>query len=232
MAGLGLMNRRRAIQSSPTISEIDTSGYVQDSILMWLDGIEKGGEAGVWKDKKGVNNFVSVGAVELENGWEFDGASHMECDGGTNYTVTTGKTLEVCVEFYGNNDSEVVLITNSGGYAFYRKSTGYIFMTAGSDFPTGSNPDKLAAAKVCYAKRGTGNYYNGVSVGSPGNGRVYTGNAVFYLGMTASGSYPFKGKIHAIRLHNRLLTTEEILQNQQLDNIRFKLGIEALNPTE
>lgn len=231
MAGLGLMNRRRAIQSSPTVSEIDTSGYVQDSILMWLDGIEKGGEAGVWKDKKGVNDFVSVGAIELENGWEFDGVGYMECVGGTSYKVSNNRTIELVVEFFGSTATECVLATASGGWAFARNATRYI-MGMGSDYTAFVNSLALNPGIVVFTKSMGANYLNGEVVSASSTAKVTGATSTLYLGNKADMSLPFKGIIHSIRLHDRTLTTEEVLRNQQLDNIRFKLGIEALNPTE
>jgi hypothetical protein len=46
-----------------------------------------------------------------------------------------------------------------------------------------------------------------------------------YLGKRSAGNY-FKGIIHSIRIHNRILSEEEILYNQRIDNKRFNLGLD------
>ena len=40
---------------------------------------------------------------------------------------------------------------------------------------------------------------------------------------SATGNYSFQGKIYAIRVYNRLLTTDEMIHNQQMDIARFRL---------
>jgi hypothetical protein len=48
------------------------------------------------------------------------------------------------------------------------------------------------------------------------------------LGQAFSGGatqFPLNGDIYAIRIYNRRLTSEEMLNNQILDNQRFGLGL-------
>lgn len=56
----------------------------------------------------------------------------------------------------------------------------------------------------------TGNYSQRINIGGRTSG---------------SKSYNMAGNIHAVRIYNRLLTEDEMLRNQQIDNERFNLGL-------
>lgn len=61
--------------------------------------------------------------------------------------------------------------------------------------------------------------------GGNGGGR-YIGCASSYSGSNVpTPQYFANGKVYAIRIYNRILTQEEMLNNQRVDNARFELGL-------
>ena len=217
-------------EDGPVIPEI-IEGYVQDSILMWLDGIDKGNVEGEWQDLVSGNTFVNHGAIAETDGWRFDGASsYMDSTTLTNYgPASKNRTFEIVAEFERGNITEVVYMGNYLGYAFGRYvggksmifSTEFGFPTLADDMTSGVRIVSVSSSDIqIVASKINGND------GQVGQFEEFVGNASFiYLGKRASGNH-FKGKIHAIRIHDRILTEEEILQNQRLDNERFGLGLD------
>lgn len=208
-------------EDGPVIPEI-IEGYVQDSIIMWLDGIEKGDTEGVWSDLVGTNHFTNNGATELTNGYEFTGTSYMTGTSANTYSWE-GRTFEIVLEFAGNSSTELVYMSNYG-ISFGRTSSQIIVASAPGVGAYADIYAGLKAGKMLFASQeNLGAVINGVLKSS--NGDNYFDGGGIFLGKRSSGSY-FKGKIHAIRIHNRQLTQEEILQNQRLDNERFELGLD------
>lgn len=63
-------------------------------------------------------------------------------------------------------------------------------------------------------------------------GTSYAPNSSGYISIGArqyGNHFPFRGILHSIRIYNRFLTPEEILNNQRIDNQRFNLGIDKLD---
>ena len=198
---------------------------------MWLDGIDKGNVEGEWQDLVSGNTFGNHGAIAETDGWRFDGASsYMDSTTLTNYGPDSkNRTFEIVAEFERGNITEVVYMGNYSGYAFGRYvggkrmifSTDLDFPTLADDMTSGVRIVSVSSSDIqIVASKINGN-----------NGQVsqieqFTGkNDFIYLGKRASCNH-FKGKIHAIRIHDRILTEEEILQNQRLDNERFGLGLD------
>jgi hypothetical protein len=49
--------------------------YVQDGLVFQLDGIEKGGVDGVWKDLVGNKDFILFNCITNPNNIEFNGTN-------------------------------------------------------------------------------------------------------------------------------------------------------------
>lgn len=224
MGGIGLLSRRRAIGSSPTISDIGLHSYVQDSVLMWLDGIEKGDDENAWNAIRTGQAYINSGAIRLDNGYLFNGGSYMYMENAPSYP-NKGRTLEIVVEFTGNNATEVLYMAG-GGLAFGRTNTELI-VAGYSNNSQPSFPDPLkgyAAGKMTFSCANNNAVINGVDVASKGTNAFSGNTSTSYLGKRATGS-AFKGIIHAIRIHDRVLSAEEMRINQSVDNIRFNLGL-------
>ena len=66
---------------------------------------------------------------------------------------------------------------------------------------------------------------NGVGMTAYGNTYLSGRSGTYsYIGRRSNGNY-FYGKIYSIRIYNRTLTEAEILANQNVDNLRFNLGL-------
>lgn len=223
MGGLGLIGRRRAIQSSPTRDQITLDSYVHDAVVMWLDGKEQGDDPNTWIDLAGNNDFTSVGAISLDNGYEFNGSAYMKKENAT--TFSTDGTIEVVTTLYGNTGTELLYMANNG-FAFGRTNKELIVAGGGGNArPSFADPySALRAGNLYFAASGKNAVINGEAVISSTNNIFSNQSTTSYLGKRGNGSF-FKGIIHAIRIHNRVLTTEEMMYNQTIDEKRFKLGI-------
>lgn len=239
MSGLGLMNRRRAIQSSPIKQELSAASYIQDAALILLDGIEKGNTEGQWTSLvNGNHSFVNYGAIAEDDGWRFNGSSsYMSNATLPSYSWDSNgyRTLEVVAEFERDNITEIVLMGKQFGICFGRYSTEKCIVLSDATILVPSISDDMKAGiraiGIVMDGRETTSiqFTNGVRNGIPikdseilnkqGFGST-TGEVL--LGKRKTGN-AFKGKIYAIRLHNRALTNEELLQNYEIDKIRFGL---------
>lgn len=239
MSGLGLMNRRRAIQSSPIKQELSAANYIQDAALILLDGIEKGNTEGQWTSLvNGDHSFVNYGAIAEDDGWRFDGSSSYMSNAtlpAYSWSSDGYRTLEVVAEFERDNTTEIVLMGKQLGICFGRYATDKSIVLSDSVIMVPSIADDMKAGiramGIVMDGRTTSSiqFANGVQNGTPikdseikdKNGFGSTTGAVL-LGKRITGN-AFKGKIYAIRLHNRALTNEELLQNYEIDKIRFGL---------
>ena len=215
------------------LSEIEDY-YVSDALLMHLDGINKGNVEGEWQDLVSGNTFVNHGAVAEADGWRFDGASSY-MDSATLGTIgwwNKARTLEVVVKFddISENRTEVVFLGRKNCMAFGRYKSEHFVNSAGLSVP--SIKIQSDNGKVIYGYCGNSTSYvrsiiNGQQ-GATSYGNSFSGflETTAYLGKKISNDDYFKGKIHAIRIHDRILSEEEILYNQRIDNKRFNLGLD------
>ena len=215
------------------LSEIEDY-YVSDALLMHLDGINKGNVEGEWQDLVSGNTFVNHGAIAEADGWGFDGASSY-MDSATLGTIgwwNKARTLEVVVKFddISENRTEVVFLSRKNCMAFGRYKSEHFVNSAGLSVP--SIKIQSDNGKVIYGYCGNSTSYvrsiiNGQQ-GATSYGNSFSGflETTAYLGKRISNDDYFKGKIHAIRIHDRILSEEEILYNQRIDNKRFNLGLD------
>lgn len=215
------------------LSEIEDY-YISDALLMHLDGINKGNVEGEWQDLVSGNTFVNHGAVAEADGWEFDGAtSFMESSTITNYGwKDRDRTLEVVVEFANAGVTDIIFAGRWSGMAFgrYAQAKQYVFSMDNIIAPTLlCTNDDFGKKTIAIALTDT-HYITSVMNGQKASitGEEYFGGvsaSYLYLGKRSTGDF-FKGKIHAIRIHDRILSEEEILYNQRIDNKRFNLGLD------
>lgn len=197
--------------------------YITDGIVLWMDGIKKGNVTGAWVDQIAGHVFQGVNNPEF-------GSDYIATDAtGNSYLTNTSlppyssenATIEIALSDHDNSTQLVFMPqTGSGGVAFGLYKSGTIIwssdtrrpMVTASDVKTASvNIRNVVVNGIAAAKAG-GNVWVGGSSGTSFIGRRATGN-------------PYTGKIHAIRIYNRILTQEEMLFNQRIDNKRFNLGL-------
>ena len=194
--------------------------YVQEGLVLYLDGIEQGGTAGVWTDLVGGHVFSPSGGVAFN-------ADHIALDGTgslTNSTFTcpghsTG-TIETVVADNAPEEAAFVFSPKSGGTRLMIHISGYrIRGKAGSN----SGPKYvLPVDTASISLTGTVCYVNGVAATQDGTGNM-NGGSSNCVGARGSSS-KFKGKIYCVRIYNRKLTEEEVLANLAVDRARFGIG--------
>lgn len=207
-------------------SPTPTIPYVTDGLVFWLDGIEKGNNAGAWTDLVGGKVYTNQGATQESDGWTTSANGYLVCQENLVYPTTT-TTLEICYSFSGSPQNIACLFTtapsNTDSWAFgfwnatllVSSNNRYCF----SNLNKSNNTNTFAISSTF----GCQNYLPF----SRSNALDYWGNTAYsYIGRRSGGNvYPFNGKIHSIRIYNRVLSWGEIAHNEGIDNSRFNLGI-------
>lgn len=207
----------------------DADAYIQDGLVFQLDGIDKGNDA--WIDRKGQKEFVLHNVVTNSNNMEFNGTnSYAECSSTLGYDSAT-HTLEVVWEgnkvtgvpfFGGPTSAELCLLPQGTPIRRLSFGTGMNFIV--------NQPDEL---KMISANADNIIY----NAGWIGTSAALEANASYNQTVASVGRYKtsnyFRGKIYAIRVYDRKLTTLEMLQNQLIDIQRFGLDshFETINLT-
>lgn len=207
----------------------DADAYIQDGLVFQLDGIDKGDSN--WIDRKGQKEFVLHNVVTNSNNMEFNGTNaYAECSSTLGYDSAT-HTLEVVWEgnkvtgvpfFGGPTSAELCLLPQGTPLRRLSFGTGMNFIV--------NQPDEL---KMISANADNIIY----NAGWIGTSAELEANASYNQTVASVGRYKtsnyFRGKIYAIRVYDRKLTTLEMLQNQLIDIQRFGLDshFETINLT-
>ena len=206
--------------------------YVDDGLVMNLDGLNRGGVSGEWHDLVDSENIVTLSDnyTELANGIDFyDASGYGTFAKETKISRNVG-TIEFAVELTAlETTGRPVACLSGAGYiggsiASKSGSTGaimryYLANTTVNAWYINDEVTKITASgnEDCGMINGkNASLYEGFSSLTP-----YTKQL---LGARGSGN-KFKGIIHAVRVYNRKLTAEEMLQNQRVDNFRYNLGL-------
>ena len=217
----------------------DELSYIQKDLVFHLDGINKGTNEGKWTDLIGGVQWTSYGATSLENGWGFSNEAYMLDDGTMGNYNYTSCTVEMCIDSLTVDSNYFIFVGAGAGIvgcfvqSYYNESWFSIKQTtesvtrgALSVTPPISGTGKFTIS-ITGQTRGYG-YWNGVKKSA--DNVAYSAAPTAIIGKrvpsTSSGSaLPFTGTIHSIRIYNRILSNEEMLSNQQVDNARFNLGL-------
>lgn len=227
---MDLMARRRLMMltgvgpTPPQPSGGDLSDYVQDGLILHMDG--KAGKTGSssWSSVVGSVSFTNNGATFYDDYIYFDGTDDYLTNTSFSPTASGTGTIEVVIdnETFGSKLSLVFAGKTNGGLAFGQNTSKQILWSIG----TSSRAKPVATlAKASFSICSPRKYQNGVAMTT--NGSDYWGgrsSSTNYIGMRSTGGY-FKGKIYSIRIYNRQLSSDEVLKNLAVDNIRFELGL-------
>lgn len=209
----------------------DISNYVQNGLVLHLDGINKGGVSGKWSSLVGTENYtLNAHSIVETNAIRMDGSGLLESTRGTEVNVdgATG-TIEVCAEYLGTGYGVVVVFGISGKLCFIISDSdgvaGYVFRHA-SATDSKWNPSNMQDVFTC-SMNISRCVYNGIaqstlsgqSWGSTLDFNCIGGRAVYENRRYANV------RIYSIRKYNRLLTEAEMVRNQIVDNARFNLGL-------
>lgn len=229
-----LMRRRRALMMAQ--GDDWKSDYVQDGILMWLDGEHNSIDGShdpsltVWRDQSGNGYDWKLGGT-------FDiGAASVGVSGSCYGSLIAGKDLPPSPQFYEIVLSKSGAIDNAGEFIYggYGNTQNYpsniwLFHKNNADALNFNNttPTKGVTPKL----DGSITYYNSelyINDQKVANAGIYdgwsrTGKWLFQY----SDRYNFSGRLFALRVYNRTLTESEILRNFAADQKRFGIEVSA-----
>lgn len=209
----------------------ELSDYVQDGLVWHLDGIERGSNTNKWR--------------ELINGVDMnlDDPSLMEsnCINCTRDRGYGAYLVDNTISVDGVNGTVEVVIHPandlSGRTAFvfagnisYSSQNAILALYGGTTvYHTINNAPvhrlNTTSGAMIISANNTLAIQNGVELSKSGSDNYNTSTIRLQVGYKGSTDAQFLGRIYAIRVYNRRLTQEEILQNQRNDNIRFNLGL-------
>ena len=213
-----IIDRRRVYGSKKE----DT--YIQDGLIFWLDGINKGNDPTAWTDLIGGYTFpYSEGAVIESNGVaniyskSVQQAFHAPANTHTIEGVSNYCSTPYGILLYGKQSGDVVL-ANGGGIITTGNSIN--FGEQCRMFKTNlRTPTTVSCHDDFLMLNGNIHTYTEVTNWAQGYG------SGFVIGGRYSYGYKNTSKIYSIRIYNRRLTEEEMLHNQRIDNVRFNLGL-------
>lgn len=204
-------------------------GYVTNGLVFHLDGIDKGtSDPTKWVDLVGGITFTEqTGAnVHGTNKISLSSTNWMVGDSMPSGFVPSTHTIEIAVNkpnygWYGyisfQSGGIGIKENNSRNFGGANGGGGYIFNRSSSD-PWGklliSFAKDLAICNCITQTTSSGNINN-------------QNNTLPVIGSIKQGtiSYGKDCDFYSIRIYSRLLSSAEIIQNQQHDNERFELGL-------
>lgn len=218
--------RRRQMMlagGSPTPPGPAPGQYVQDGLILHLDGIDKGNTEGKWTSLVGGYEFTNYRAVFNENNVEFNVANSPYVEN-TDFVVplATVGTIEICYETSVTAAIQRLFwpITTNGAGRF---AVGFYYTSSTLKLIWSYNLSKPMYVPV--PSKGTVSVNN---VAAVSNGSAMTQSGSDYwtgTNLTNKIGHQFTGKIYSIRIYNRQLTKAEMTANQAVDNSRFGLGL-------
>ena len=246
--------RKRVTMTAAKAAPSDTlNDYAHmDDLLLHLDGFVKGETADAWTDLIDDLVFPNHGATAEEKGWDLDGQNDWLGYDATSYNLPFSMencTIEVCfydkainqgtgvpgsTAFLCSFGSQSAAGTNQTNGAYVNlcdsSNSKYIngcYLNGGINVYADPLIDAVAANTLSINKSNA--LHNGQALSSLGTNHWANVKGGRLIGVQNHGSNGkqnyFNGKIYAIRVYNRILTPDEMLHNQHVDNVRFGLGL-------
>ena len=223
-----------------------------EDLLLHLDGFVKGETADAWTDLIDDLVFPNHGATAEEKGWDLDGQNDWLGYDASSYNLPFSMencTIEVCFydkainqgtgvpgssAFLCSFGSQSAAGTNQTNGAYVNlcdsSNSKYIngcYLNGGINVYADPLVDAVAANTLSINKSNA--LHNGQALSSLGTNHWANVKGGRLIGVQNHGSNGkqnyFNGKIYAIRVYNRILTPDEMLHNQHVDNVRFGLGL-------
>lgn len=204
------LNRRRVMGTQQ-------DKYIEDGLIFWLDGINKGGDPTAWTDlASGVIFPWADGVTPLSNRVLF--SSNHAMLKGSKYIDWSYQSshLEIVADswvgmlVFDQRDGQMALGSNDGGIRLiYGHGRSGSFSKAYRGLSTFSVNNAYAWDNAELQTSKSDTYWGG-----GGNGITIGGR-----GSVAS----FVGDIYCVRAYNRKLSEEEVLHNFEVDKKRFNI---------
>ena len=227
------------VTGNVTIAVAASGAYVENGLVFRLDGKNRGGVTGHWKDTIGQIDFALTDCTENADHVVFNGSSSkgIAANGSLASMLAANCTIECVFELNGLSSPAPLLInpTNKGiGAHCWQNSDVNAFVTSFYGLSSGAdgilNHIKLTSTKnqtsVSAAKLG----HNG-NVSDPLTGLYdfsfygFDGSTMLAIGYRhrGSGDNYLAGKIYEIRIYDRQLSPAEIAQNYAADVAKYNL---------
>ena len=225
------------ISNSKVISETASMDYVQDGLVLLLDGIRntRSGHStstNVWEDLSGTNYDYTLNNIKInDNNIYFKGTANSYALRKENLSEIFGNTLyddrtiEIVVK--DTSDSHIWICGNSSS----RKAIGIYGGTLNvsispdnvSTFTLKSSALKVNNYSILHKKEGEiCVYQNDEQLVKTNNLNCWNHSGeVSYIGNSSTNGAPLNGEIYSIRVYNRILTEKEINHNYQIDKKKF-----------
>lgn len=208
---LGLMQRRVVVK--------DDCPYIKDGLVFWLDGINKGTtDTSKWIDLIGGLEFVEY------NGSNVHGS---DC---IHLTTSTWLYRDGNLDFPPSTHTIEAATSPSNGWQFLFASRNSVNICKDADggvrcLDKGARYSRTKSKTFGFA--GDNIIINGVTAETLTLSSLAMANNVTVINSLSktAASYCKNFDFYALRIYNRLLTTEEMLYNQRVDNERFNLEL-------
>ena len=222
---------------SKIISEIPSVDYVQDGLVLLLDGIRntRSGHStntSIWEDLSGNNYDYTLNNIQInDNNIYFKGTNNSYALRKENLSEIFGNTL------YDDRTIEIVVKNTSNSHIWIcgnsssRKAIGIYGerLTVSippdyvSTFSLKNSVLKVNNYSILHKKEGEiCAYQNNEQLVNTNNLNCWTHSGeVSYIGNRSTNGTPLNGEIYSIRVYNRILTEKEINYNYQIDKKRF-----------
>lgn len=207
--------------------------YIQNGLVFHLDGINKGENATAWTDLIGGVKFAYNSYSVVQNDHIYmNGNGYIKSNKIVEYPWDIS-TIEVCFERELNNSPSVLFFSN-------RPDTICVVLNADNTTitPYNGRTNHPYFKDIQYPNKSTISVNQSPLIVTNGFQPSYALSTDYYSslslnnatigGRATDGGYsmkPFKGKIYSIRIYNRLLSSNEMIHNQRVDNQRFNLGL-------
>ena len=225
------------ISNSKVIFETASMDYVQDGLVLLLDGIRntRSGHStsiNVWEDLSGNNYDYTLNNIQInDNNIYFKGTNNSYALRKENLSEIFGNTLydDITIEIVvkDTSNSHIWMCGNSSSRKAIGIYGGRLTVSIPPDyvstFSLKNSALKVNSYSILHKKEGE------ICVCQNNEQLVNTNNLncwdhsgeVSYIGNRSTNVTPLNGEIYSIRVYNRILTEKEINHNYQMDKKRF-----------
>ncbi len=218
--------------------------YVQKGLMLHYDAVKntKNGHdknSDTWYDLSGNNNNGTLkgGVTWTEDGLYFDGIDDWVSIGEMNYDNITIEVVMMYSDIKNEDEQDIVANWQEGGYGILGNTkNSFCIHTDNYKYVYGSKNTQVGKK---YSLSGNYDNHNIVfyenkfktTQKEEGTIKETTGNTIMILGAEPEHSGArngfLNGTIYSVRIYNRALTDDEVMQNYKIDKMLY--GVEDIN---